>query len=262
MRWIGCLSAILVIALAGCSPVQAANGEPFAAFYFHGIGCSHCKNVDQALFPGWLENSSGLVVIEYEVFRDRENALVMARFDEQYGIGSGVPVLLVNPDTAWIGDRAILAETPRLLGECEADLAFCRQNTAPFRSLNLADLAGHPRIWYRDRVLILQGPVDDGGALQRLLVGQSVPESLKNIPHTRIAPAPIPFSGQNLTFQNAVQMEGAVFQWNASELPGSPPGDQKPGGVDSPPRQAPLVYAPILAVPFCLVLSGMRKKTP
>ncbi len=262
MRWIWCLSAILIIALGSCGSAQAVDAESFAVFYFHGIGCFHCNNVDQALFPGWLENSSGLVVIEYEVYRDRENALVMTRFNEQYGIGTGVPVLLANPNTAWIGDRAILSETPKLIGECEADPVYCRQNTIPFRSLNLADLGGHPRIWYRDRVLILQDSSGDCDALQRLLIGQSVPESLKSVPHTPITPAILEFSGQNLTYQNAVQLEGAVFQWNAPELPGASAGDQESAGVDSPARQTPLVYAPILVLLVLLVLKGMRKKIP
>jgi glutaredoxin len=93
---IATLTLFLVLAVVPAAAAGDSRGT-LVGYYFTGEGCPHCARVNPVLFGEWLGTYPHLVVVEYEVYGHRENAMAMAEMDRSYGIGLRIPVLFFGP---------------------------------------------------------------------------------------------------------------------------------------------------------------------
>ncbi len=220
-------TVIVLVALLG-SGAAAAPQDPVTAVYFTGIGCAHCARVDPALLQEWTQTYPELVVIEYELFRQRENGAVLLQFDERYGIGTGVPILFFSRNLSYAGDNAILTQTPGTIAAIREDRSRLRGERLDIAAADIAALPGYPKIWHRERVLMKKESGGDTVVLRTLLFAENVTASLSGVAYRTVPPEPVPLSGREVSFQHAVELEGWILQWNASV--GPQPSDAAPSG--------------------------------
>ncbi|MDI6718783.1 MAG: hypothetical protein QMD46_04150 [Methanomicrobiales archaeon] len=231
------LLAVTVVVLAflcasaAAAPQDPPPQDPVTAVYFTGVGCSHCARVDPVLFQDWMQAYPELVVVEYEIFRQRENGAVLLQFDERYGTGTGVPLLFFSGGLSYAGDSAILAQTPGTMAKLRENRSLLAEDGIDIASADIAALPGYPKIWHRERVLIKKGSGGETAILRTLLLSGNVTASLSGIPYRVVPPEPVPLSGREAAFQHAVELEGWILQWNASVGPG--PSDEGQVGNES-----------------------------
>jgi len=212
-----------VVVLLVCCTIGVSGydqpSDPICVFYFTGIGCPHCANVDPVIFGEWLEEYPDLVVIEYELYKHEANGPVFASFAKQFGMGSGVPNLLMGYNGSVSGDKPILNTVPMLMAERENITAEYGEVLYRLEKSNLAALPGDPQIWHGDRILIRNGTetVDDA-ILHQLLTADDLMPVLSGIPYTKINATPVPVSGLSISFDHAVAIDGWIIQWNGDPL--------------------------------------------
>jgi len=80
----------------------------FARYIFTGVGCTHCAKADPIVLTQLPHEYPNLVVVEYEIYQNKENAPLLYQYDEKYNSGLGIPLLIFGKDDALIGDNPIL----------------------------------------------------------------------------------------------------------------------------------------------------------
>jgi len=207
-----CLVALLFPVAA--APLEEENGT-FTAVYFTGTGCTHCAKVDPVLFGEWLREYPNFVVIEYEVFQNRDNTRLLADLDARYGTGTGVPILFFSPDSFFIGDSTILGKSPVLLQELDTNHSARTDLLVNFSSVDIGSLPGSPAIWQGDRVLISTGTTSNAPAVKTLFLSGNISAGLQNAGFTRVAPVTVSLTGFDSSFLQAAEGNGWRIQWNA-----------------------------------------------
>ena len=212
------LVLIMVFCIIGVSGYDQPS-DPIVVFYFTGIGCPHCANVDQVIFGEWLDEYPDLVVIEYELYKHESNGPVFMMFVNQFGMDQGVPNLLMGYNGSVSGDTPILNTLPRLMAERENITAEYGEVFYRLETSNLAGLPGDPQIWHGDRILIRNGTetVDDA-VLHQLVTAENLMPVLSGISYTKINATPVPISGSWISFDHAVAIDGWILQWNGEAL--------------------------------------------
>jgi hypothetical protein len=64
---------------------------PSCAVYFTGIGCSHCAKTDSVVLQDLLKEYPNLIIIEYEIYQQRENAPLLNGYCENYELPACIP---------------------------------------------------------------------------------------------------------------------------------------------------------------------------
>lgn len=214
---------ILIALIAGGVLTGVAAGqsdETICAFYFTGIGCPHCGNVDPIILGDWLQEYPELVVIEYELYQHPENPSVFEYIAEQYNLSSlGIPKVAFAKGISISGDTPILTTVPQILRErenitTESGVAFVNLDR-----LNLVGIPGSPQIWHRDRVMIRNGTEEgDEIFIKSLLSSENLNDALAGQSYEKIDPLPVNISDGAIPFEYAVAVKGWVLQWNGEPL--------------------------------------------
>jgi hypothetical protein len=209
---------VLAASVAGAS--AAAQGEDtICMYYFTGIGCPHCANVDPVIFGDWLEDYPDLIVVEYELYTHTENVPVFQLFVLENGMKKAVPNLLMGYNGSVSGDTPILNALPLAMQQranitAEYGDVFFTLDHCPF-----AALTGSPQIWHDDRILIKTGPDEaDDAFLKDLLLTDDLHTALKGADYEEVEPFPVNFSGGAAEFEHAIQTGNWTLQWNGEEL--------------------------------------------
>jgi cytochrome c biogenesis protein CcdA len=219
----------------------AAPASPVCAWYFTGVGCSNCAQVDPLVLGDWLATHPDLVVIEYEIYEEGANAPVYDRFVEQHALEYGIPLFFISPGQVMRGVRAITAEGPTVLNG-----TFSQSDGAGgimhLESCRISGLEGSPKIWCGDRILIRSGVGGDDGLLRQVLVAEDIGAALEGEAYAPCEPCDVQRSGTVVAFDHAVRLEGWTFQWRGAGLddPGSPalpaaPGESCASNATAPP---------------------------
>lgn len=192
--------------------------------YFTGIGCSHCAKTDPVLFTDLLQKYPDLIIVEYEIYQQRENAPLLYEYDEAYGSGLGIPLIIFDKETHAGGDTPILRNI-------EEFLEVQRGNSCPlvdgssiaFNELDLSSLPGKPKIWAKERVLISSEEETDDTLLKGLLTAEDISQVLEGKEFETVDPQPVALSGRNVAFENAVKINGWIFEWDFAQEEGGIP---------------------------------------
>ena len=130
------------------SPSLATGDQTTCIVYFSGIGCSHCAKTDPVISEQLPEQYSDLVVIKYEIYQERENAPLLARYNEVYGSGLSIPLVIFGKDNYLRGDSLILNNIDNLINEKEGNPCPLIDGTSvDFNELDLSSLPGKPQIY-------------------------------------------------------------------------------------------------------------------
>jgi len=196
------------------SPVKAQENLFNCVTYFTGVGCSHCAKADPIILKKSLKEDSDLVVIEYEIYQQPENAVFNYEASQNYDSSWGIPRLVFSKENVIAGDRPIM-------NNFEPALKFLINNECPlingqkisFEELNINSLPGKPKIWYKNRILIKTGEGVDGEMAKKLLISSGFEDLLKENNLLEISPKVVSLSGGKREFDKAVELSGWIFQW-------------------------------------------------
>jgi len=207
--------AVSGLAFSIAVPYAGAQSDSrVCVVYFTGIGCPHCAKADPHVFGKILEENPNLVIIEYEIYQEGENAPLLSRYNDAYGSGLGIPLLIFGNGKAIIGDTPIIeqaGDAARSVKENPCPLPD--GSSVPFSSIAISSLPGKPKIWAKDRLLIPEGSTDDE-TLRSLVTAENITAFMSGLKVSAAETEPAPISGGSITFQNAVRAGGALFEWN------------------------------------------------
>ena len=202
-------------------PITLAEDEQSAicAVYFTGVGCPHCAGTDPVILVDLLKEHSDLVVIEYEIYQQQVNAPLLFEYNSEYSSGLGIPLIIFNKDEYFIGDAPIVKNAREIINSSDNNpCSLVDGSLVGFNNLDLTSLLGQPKIWKDQRILLKIGDQGDNEILKELLTTDDIASVIENINYKIIEPKPVPLSGRKVNFDNAIQLDGWIFQWNGEKI--------------------------------------------
>jgi len=191
----------------------SAEKETVCMVYFTGVGCPHCAKTDPIVLGELPTQYNGsFIVIEYEIYQHPENARIMAKYVENYGIGYGVPQMVIGREDAIVGDKPILRHIDDMIKGLNGRGNPCPIITGEkmFSELDLNSIPGKPQIWARNRVLVKNtGQPADDKLLKELVTCEQLDGRL-----TFVEAFDIPLSGGKIEFNKAAAVGGWTLLWN------------------------------------------------
>ena len=185
----------------------------FCMVYFTGIGCNRCKNSDPPLLSILPEEHPSVIIVEYEMYRERKNASSISVYNSNYGCGIGVPLLIFSKQEFALGDRKILGTIAGRsfdFNELSLPDGSCRD----FNAVDITTLGGRPKIWRDERILICKGEKGNSDLLKELLLSDDLPVVLEKAEFEKVEPEPVLFSQGKVEFENAIKIDDWIFQWD------------------------------------------------
>ena len=192
------------------------------AVYFSGVGCPHCAKVDTVLFKETLKKYPNLVVIDYEIQQDKENAPLLSQYHQNYGSDLRIPLLIFGKNNFFLGDQPILENLDKTLQlSMSNSCALANGEAVSFENLDIAGLPANPKIWANNRILIKNNTkwvfawqnaeneqivaADNQDIFKELLTTTNITESIKKIDYKEIGSISVPLSGDQVNFEKAIE---------------------------------------------------------
>ena len=213
------LIPLILLTLFGVLPfisAQSSNQEKICFVYFTGIGCPHCAKTDPVVLINLLREHPNIFAIEYEIYQQQENAPLLLEYNDKYDSGLGVPLIILSREKHIIGDNPILNNLNKITAQ-KNPCPLINGSSVDFENLDLTALPGNPKIWRDERILIKVNGSGNNELLKSLLTSSDISSVLKKVNYTVIEPIPAPLSGRNVYFNNAVLLDGWIFEWNSEE---------------------------------------------
>ena len=206
--------------------ITKAEGNVTCAVYFTGVGCTHCAKTDPVVLGDLLKKYPNLVIIEYEIYQQKENAPLLSEYNENYGSGLGIPLIILGFDKYIAGDRPILENIFHLIQNLPGNYCpLIDGNSLSFEELDLTMLPGGPKIWTDDRILIKEGGnkwkfawngrrvqkrsseniANHKDVLQELIKTDNISGTVSKINYNSIQPMAVALSGKNINFDNTIE---------------------------------------------------------
>ncbi len=212
MNKISGLSCVFLIAVLMLPTAYASSDA--CAVYFTGIGCSHCAQADPVVLDT-APKTIDLAVIEYEVYRSSGNSRIMKDYDDAYGSGFGVPLIIFGKDDIIIGGSPIISGIFGTVAKLSGNgCPLTDGSSVSLDKIDITALPGEPKIWKDEKILIHSGGGGDADSLRTLLLTDDAVSALEGMEYETIDPLEVPLSGDKVLFDNAVKVQGWTFQWN------------------------------------------------
>jgi len=219
--------ALLVLAILPA--VSAQEEKTVCAVYFTGVGCPHCAKTDPVVLEQASKDHPSFVVIEYEIYQQRENAPLLYAYDAVYGSGLGVPLIIFSKEESIVGDIPILRNLD-IEGIGANSCPLADGSSVDFSELDITSLPGKPKIWTNERILMASEGGGEKDLLKALLTAEDLSSAVEGFDYSVVEPVPVPLSGKNVNFENAIKINGWIFQWNGEAIRTSRcPSCPKPG---------------------------------
>ena len=223
---------ILILSLTSFNFISAQTNsntpKNICATYFTGIGCPHCAKADPVVFRDLLSKNPELIIVEYEIYRSKENGPLLLEFNQNFNIlpdtRLGIPFFILDKNNYLLGDEPVIKKSQTLIDSIKkASPCFLPNGSiTQFDNLDFSNLPGKPKIWTKNRILIKEGKGGDNKILKELIENRDLNSVLKNVDFTKIDPIKVLISGNYITFDHAIQVDNWIFQWNGSPLSISP----------------------------------------
>jgi len=202
------ISFILIvfsIPLASAQVNENQNNEKICLIYFTGVGCPHCAKTDPVVLEELPKEYKNLVIIEYEIYQQRENAPLILKYNDKYNTGTGIPLIIIDNDTKIIGDTPIINNIRKKLNEMNENNCLLLNGSVSFNSLDLNSLPGYPKIWSNEKVMIKSS--DSNIDLKTQNIGKNLLfECLDDKKLNETTPQTIHLSGKDVEFSKAVKI--------------------------------------------------------
>lgn len=125
----------------------AVEEQKTCLVYFTGIGCPHCAQVDPLVLEQLPKEYPNLRIIEYEIYQERENAPLLYEYNDVYGSGLGIPLVILGKDRFIVGDKPILNNIRREIERGSNSCPLIDGSSVNFEELEFSSLPGKPKIW-------------------------------------------------------------------------------------------------------------------
>jgi len=223
------IAILLIISFLPSVSAKEINQEKTCFIYFTGIGCPHCAKTDPVVLIDLLKHEN-IFVIEYEIYHHQENAQLLLEYNNRYNFGLGIPLIILNKEKYILGDYPIL-DNINSITKLRKNPCLLIKGPVNFDNLDLTALPGKPKIWTNKKILIKTSGGNNNKLLKNLLISSNISNLssiLEEINYKIIEPQPVALSGKNVYFDNAIQLNGWIFQWNGpslktSKCPSCPP---------------------------------------
>jgi cytochrome c biogenesis protein CcdA len=231
---------ILGLILGGSNFAFSAqsSSENTCAVYFTGVGCTHCARTDSVVLENLPREYPNLIIIEYEIYQQKENAPLLYEYSQEYDSGLGVPLIIFNKEEHIAGDRPILNKVRGVIEKGSNPCPLLGEVSESFEGLNLTTLPGLAKIWKGEKILMKKGTKGDSKLLKELLKTENLSQVLEGKEFKKIEPVQVPLSGKNIEFENAIRVGDWIFQWNGEKL-------VQEGGGTFPPEKEPSEEEPL-----------------
>jgi len=154
------------------SSAQAFEEKTTCVVYFHGIGCPRCAKYDPIVFDQLMSEYPNLAIIEYEIYRQPQNAPLLYDYHAQYNSWWKIPLMIFEKDEYVTANLQATNQLVSILEKLSSNKCpLIDGSSQDFNDLDPQSLPGYPRIWYKGRILIRVGPEGDGELLRKLLTG-------------------------------------------------------------------------------------------
>lgn len=90
------VAAVILSGTAFIAPAQADGEDYICAVYFSGIGCHHCEISSPLVLETLTEDYPQLVVIDYEIYLNAQNALVFDEYLDTYEMAYEIPSVVLG----------------------------------------------------------------------------------------------------------------------------------------------------------------------
>ena len=231
------LGIVILLFLFLSRDLLAKEDSFICGVYFTGIGCTHCARTDPAVLEDMLNEYPDFVVIEYEIYQQRENALLLNEYCQNYELPlcvpggptpcCGLPLIIFTKSHQEIiaGDKLILKNIRERIEKLKGNpCPLIDRSSQEFEDLNLTILPGQPKIWTRNRILVKTDEekewifgwkgkeaeekdskqINSDEALQNLVVTKNILDTINKTYYSSIEPIDIPLSGKYVHFDNAI----------------------------------------------------------
>ncbi len=221
------LLLIILFLIFSVSSVQAQENSFNCITYFTGIGCPHCAKADPIVLKNSLNQYPDLVIVEYEIYQQAENASLNYQASESYQTTFGIPRIIFGLGNYLVGDQQIINNFNSKVEESRGrECALVDGEIISFDDLDLSSLPGRPKIWNQNRILIknnsegswtfawngknvekrnMEDIVNNKDALQELIKTEDILKVVGRINHKTAGSINVPLSGQSVLFNNSIE---------------------------------------------------------
>ena len=194
------------------------NKDTICAVYITGIGCPACSRADPVILRKLPKENPDFIVIEYEIYRQRKNGLMLVKYNINYNSGFHLPLIIFGKEDHGSGVRAVRKHANEAIINGSNYCPLPDGSSVAFNELDLTVLYGKPKIWKGERILIKTGEGGNNAVLKDLLMSENVSGVLENIDFEAIESQPVLLSGSKVIFDNAIKIQGWTFQWNGEGI--------------------------------------------
>jgi len=194
------------------------------AIYFGGIGCPHCARVAPVLQR--KVNEGSLIIIEYEIYKNLANSQALSEYADSYSLSLGIPQVLFNNESKESGDTPILGKLDQMIEEAEENTIYlANSKSVSFDELNLNDLKRYPTFYSKDRVAIRESLTtlssEQNRMIKNFISANAIEQAIEGLDGKSRKTERVDYSGGTLTFQNALEINGWLLQWNGESVDGT-----------------------------------------
>jgi len=212
---LGLLIVLLILNISSVFAQTPAENteEKICVVYITGVGCPNCAITDPAVLTELTNKYTNLIVIEYEIYHQREDNIETANgYFNNYlpNIRAGVPLIIFNKNQVGLGRFDVLDSENIIKNSNSNKCPLPNGSSTDFKDLDMTSLPGKPKIWTNNRILIKQEG-GDNNELKQLLTQEPSPSLKKDF--KKIEPLPIEISEVDILFEHAVKINGGVLQW-------------------------------------------------
>lgn len=144
------ISSFLILILVGIflADFSRAQENYICVVYITGIGCPNCAITDPVVLSEWTEKYPNLVVIEYEIYKNREaNYDTTSKYFENYATPPyGIPFLILNKENIFVGRFDVLEAEDKIATLIENECPLPGGGSQKFEDLDPNNLPGKPSI--------------------------------------------------------------------------------------------------------------------
>lgn len=204
--------------------VRAQESSTKYATYIGGIGCPHCSVVSPFLHD--KVNEGGFVMIEYEMYRNIANAAVLNDFADNYGTDLGIPLIVFDRENKSAGDTPTINNWDTMYNSAQEGVVVLPDgNSTTWEDLNLNDLKRYPNIYGINRIATRKSITTISQEQNRMIkdfIGiENIEEAIKGLEGKSVNPSRVSYPGGSLTFENAIEINGWLLQWDGPSVEGS-----------------------------------------
>ncbi len=111
-----------------------------------------------------------ILIIEYEIYKQPQNASVILEFNNNYKSGLGIPQVIFNKENILVGDKQINSNIDvRCNNAYKNEVCLPNGNCVSWEDFNLNDLPLYPRIWGNNRIAIKTEDITISNTLNDLI---------------------------------------------------------------------------------------------